>query len=676
MFGRRQLGYLVMLARGSGSGGEGGPSAGVATFKGRDGDVVPAANDYAASQVSNDSSVSGANVKLALNALLTSLGSLSSTVGALVTGVSSFNARGGAVTPAANDYAASQVSNDSGVSGLNVKAALDALASTIGDFVSGVSSFNGREGAVVPESDDYAASEVTNDSGIYGSTVKLALETLGSAIVGVASDLASLVTGVSSFNARGGAVTPAANDYAASQVSNDSSVSGANVKLALQTLASAIGSVSSSLATLSSTVGALVTGVSSFNARGGAVTPAVNDYAASQVSNDSSVSGANVKLALQTLASAIGVLVTGVSSFNARGGAVTPAANDYAASQVSNDSSVSGANVKLALNALLTSLGSLSSTVGALVTGVSSFNARGGAVTPAANDYAASQVSNDSSVSGANVKLALQTLASAIGALVTGVSSFNARGGAVTPAANDYAASQVSNDSSVSGANVKLALQTLASTVGALVTGVSSFNTRGGAVTPAANDYAASQVSNDSSVSGANVKLALQTLAGLLLSLGSATPLQLGTATAGNGSTAAPINHVHPSAFANAGSENLSFDLLPTAQAQGALNTGNSVTSSVTLGAGRRYLLQAEAWVEDASGNVLFFRSLSVRAHRKATGDAILILQSPEEDPYSTVAMTFVATVSVGDIVFTLANASGTNGVYNLFVGTEACDKP
>lgn len=206
--------------------------------------------------------------------------------------------------------------------------------------------------------------------------------------------------------------------------------------------------------------------------------------------------------------------------------------------------------------------------------------------------------------------------------------------------------------------------------------GVATFKGRDGDVVPAANDYAASQVSNDSSVSGANVKLALQTLAGLLLSLGSATPLQLGTATAGNGSTAAPINHVHPSAFANAGSENLSFDLLPTAQAQGALNTGNSVTSSVTLGAGRRYLLQAEAWVEDASGNVLFFRSLSVRAHRKATGDAILILQSPEEDPYSTVAMTFVASVSVGDIVFTLANASGTNGVYNLFVGTEACDKP
>jgi hypothetical protein len=118
-----------------------------------------------------------------------------------------------------------------------------------------------------------------------------------------------------------------------------------------------------------------------------------------------------VSNALNTLAAAIAAIPPApVSSVFGRIGAVVAAANDYAASQVSNDSSVSGANVKLALNTLLAAIPSVP---------VSSVFGRIGAVVAAANDYAASQVSNDSSVSGANVKLALNTLDAAIAAIVT-----------------------------------------------------------------------------------------------------------------------------------------------------------------------------------------------------------------------------------------------------------------
>ena len=98
----------------------------------------------------------------------------------------------------------------------------------------------------------------------------------------------------------------------------------------------------------------------------------------------------------------------GVTSFNTRTGAVVPAANDYAASQVANDSSVTGATVKLALNTLLAAGGAVASVFG-----------RVGAVVAAVNDYAASQITNDSSVAGTGVKGALNTLLAAFNTQAT-----------------------------------------------------------------------------------------------------------------------------------------------------------------------------------------------------------------------------------------------------------------
>ena len=145
---------------------------------------------------------------------------------------------------------------------------------------------------------------------------------------------------------------------------------------------------------------------------------------------------------------------------------------------------------------------------------VSSVFARTGAVVAVAGDYAASKINNDSStVTGTHVSDALDNLKSGYTALVVGVSSVFGRAGAVVAAAGDYAASKINNDSStVSGTHVSDALDALKALIAASVTGVSSFNTRGGAVVPVTGDYAASNITNDSTVTGTGVAAALNTL--------------------------------------------------------------------------------------------------------------------------------------------------------------------
>ena len=95
-----------------------------------------------------------------------------------------------------------------------------------------VYSFAGRTGAVSPTLSDYDASQVDNDSGVTGATVKDALNTLQASIPPPAP--------VSSVFGRTGVVTATLGDYDASQVDNDSLVSGLTVKDALNTLNSSI----------------------------------------------------------------------------------------------------------------------------------------------------------------------------------------------------------------------------------------------------------------------------------------------------------------------------------------------------------------------------------------------------------------------------------------------------
>lgn len=92
----------------------------------------------------------------------------------------------------------------------------------------------GRSGPdIVAATSDYDASQVDNDSGVTGATVAAALDTLESAAV------------TTVFGRSGPAVSAAASDYDASQVDNDSGVAGATVAAALDTLAAATGSIDS-----------------------------------------------------------------------------------------------------------------------------------------------------------------------------------------------------------------------------------------------------------------------------------------------------------------------------------------------------------------------------------------------------------------------------------------------
>lgn len=270
----------------------------------------------AASNINNDSAVTGTTAKDALNTLKAAIAAVATSAG-----VSSFNLRVGAVSSAVADYLASQITNDSAtVTGTRVSNALDSLKASIGALV---------------------ASAIGNDSSVTGATVKDALNQLKATI-------AALVF-VATFNSRSGFVSPATNDYAASQVSNDSaSVPGAHVSNALDSL--------------NGTVAGLVTGVSSVFGRVNAIIQVAGDYAASKISNDSGVAGAFVKNALDTLGGLISSLdSTQVFDSSTWGGPTVRASLEsiatrvlfgFSTNDVHNASGVSGTTTTDALNAL------------------------------------------------------------------------------------------------------------------------------------------------------------------------------------------------------------------------------------------------------------------------------------------------------------------------------------
>lgn len=147
--------------------------------------------------------------------------------------------------------------------------------------------------------------------------------------------------------------------------------------------------------------------------------------------------------------------------------------------------------------------GGVAGSAGVLVTSVFG---RIGAVVATLGDYVASLVNNDSTVTGATVKDALNTLKAA-----SGVSSVFGRTGAVVAAASDYNASQVDNDSTVTGTFVDDALDTLLGLINGLTT---------------------SDIANDSGVAGADATAALDALQDQLDDL--APELLLGSNITGN----------------------------------------------------------------------------------------------------------------------------------------------
>ncbi len=149
-----------------------------------------------------------------------------------------------------------------------------------------------------------------------------------------------------------------------------------------------------------------------------------------------------------------------VSSVFARIGAVAAQSGDYDSDQVDNVSSVAGASVSDALEAL------------AATAGVVSVFARIGAVTAQSGDYDSDQVDNASSVAGATVSDALEALAA-----TAGVVSVFTRIGAVTAQSGDYDSDQVDNVSSVTGASVSDALDAVAAAAATAQTTANTANT-------------------------------------------------------------------------------------------------------------------------------------------------------------------------------------------------------
>jgi hypothetical protein len=111
---------------------------------------------------------------------------------------------------------------------VNTRAQLQTLCEAIesgGGGGGGVTSFETRVGAVVSASGDYTSTEVSNLSGVAGSTVTAALNALDGA-----------VAPVTSVFGRTGAVNALGGDYNSSAITNISSVAGANVTNALDAL--------------------------------------------------------------------------------------------------------------------------------------------------------------------------------------------------------------------------------------------------------------------------------------------------------------------------------------------------------------------------------------------------------------------------------------------------------
>ena len=132
--------------------------------------------------------------------------------------VNTFNGREGNVVSQAGDYAATEIDYDNANSGLaatNTQAAIDEIAGAIPAVY--VESFNGRDGAVNPENGDYSGVQISFNNSYSG----LAATNVQDAIDEISDDILS--AGVASFNGRTGAVNPSSGDYDASMIAIDTS---------------------------------------------------------------------------------------------------------------------------------------------------------------------------------------------------------------------------------------------------------------------------------------------------------------------------------------------------------------------------------------------------------------------------------------------------------------------
>jgi hypothetical protein len=135
--------------------------------------------------------------------------------------------------------------------------------------------------------------------------------------------------------------------------------------------------------------------------------------------------------------------------------------------------------------------------------GVTTWNGRSGVVVPEAHDYTGAQVDYDNTISGLTATETQSAIDELAARPLGGVESFNTRTGTVVPAAGDYSAADVTYDNTGSGLTAtdsQSAIDEVNNKIPATI--VESFNSRTGAVAPAAGDYDAADITYDNTTSG------------------------------------------------------------------------------------------------------------------------------------------------------------------------------
>lgn len=402
-----------------------------------------------------------------------------------------------------------------------------------------VNSFNGRTGVVtltLPDIVDIGGAQLNSPqfSGIpTAPTANIGTSTGQIATTAfVQAAISESTAGVSSFNTRTGAVTLTNLDITeAGGIANPS----ANLTGSPTAPTAAPGTSSPQIANTEFVTTAIAGAVTSFNTRTGAVTLLLSDvtgvggapiasptFTGTPAAPTASPGTSTTQLATTAFVTAAIGVAGGVSSFNSRTGAVTLEANDISAVGGLINPSVGLTGTPTAPTATTgTNTNQIATTafvVSALSSGaVSSFNTRTGAVTLSSTDItgAGGALLASPTFSGTpagptaapgtnNTQLATTAfVTAAIAADTTGVTSFNTRVGAVTLSTADITGAGGAPIASPSLTGVPLAptatpgtattqIATTAFVMAAIAgAGVSSFNGRTGAVTLIANDISA-----------------------------------------------------------------------------------------------------------------------------------------------------------------------------------------
>lgn len=415
------------------------------------------------------------------------------------------------------------------------------LASQSWVLANTVNSFNGRQGPVTLTAADVfdlgaAPLNSPNFSGIPAaptanpgtSTAQLATTAF------VQAAIAGSVAGVASFNTRTGAVTLTQADVtAAGGLANPN----ANLTGIPTAPTATAGTSTTQLATTAFVASAISAGaVASFNTRTGAVSLTLADvtgvggapiasptFTGTPAAPTASPGTSTTQLATTQFVTAALTAAGGVSSFNSRTGAITLTTNDLTAAGGLANPNANLTGTPLAPTATpgtnTTQIATTGFVTAAISNAVTSFNSRTGAITLTTADItnAGGAPLNNANLTGTPVaptatagtnNTQLATTAFVVNALATstaGVTSFNTRTGAVTLNTADItgAGGAPINNANLTGTptaptatagttTTQLATTAfVANAISAMTAGVTSFNSRTGAVTLAANDISA-----------------------------------------------------------------------------------------------------------------------------------------------------------------------------------------